>query len=129
MLCAVTGILALVAALPACAADLFLIVHPGTEVTPADVASVFRGEKQFAGGVMLTPVDNLAAQELFLATVMRMDGVRYGALWIRKSFRDGLNRPEMKSSDADVIDFVRRTPGAVGYTQTVRPGVSILERF
>jgi len=92
-----------------------VITHPGVSLTADDVRDVFLGEKQVAGGVKLVPVDNAAEQGAFLAQVIKLDATKYATAWTKKSFRDGLNPPAVKSSDAEVIDFVKRTPGAVSY--------------
>lgn len=123
------ALLAALALATAARAELYLIVHPGTAIAPRDVVPIFTGEKQFAGPQRLMPVDNAAVHDEFLGAVLRVDAGRYEAMWIRKSFRDGINQPPMKSGDLEVLEFVRRTPGAVGYTHTVRTGVSILERY
>ena len=37
--------------------------------------------------------------------------------------------PARKGSDAEVIEFVRATPGAVGYVSRPWPGFKVLEKF
>ncbi|HJV93503.1 MAG TPA: phosphate ABC transporter substrate-binding protein, partial [Azonexus sp.] len=76
---------------------------------------IFVGNMQFAGALKLVPVDNGAVQGDFLSKVVKTEPERYATIWTKKSFRDGLNAPPVKSGDAEVIDFVKRTPGAIGY--------------
>lgn len=97
---------------------LVIITNPGVVLGGADVGDVFLGEKQFAGTVKLVPVDNASAQEAFLARVLRIDAAKYTTSWTKKAFRDGVNPPQVKATDAEVIDFVKRTPGAVGYVKS-----------
>ena len=105
---------------PATAADgLVVITNPAIRLDADDVRDVFLGEKQIAGGVKLVPVDNSSVQTAFLARVIKLDETKYTAAWIKKSFRDGLTPPAVKSNDAEVSEFVRRVPGAVGYVSTV----------
>ena len=101
-----------------------VITHPGVSIAADDVRDVFLGEKQVAGGVKLVPVDNAAEQAAFLAQVIKLDASKYATAWTKKSFRDGLNPPAVKSSDAEVIDFVKRTPGAVSYVGAA-PGAGV----
>lgn len=110
-------------------AEVFVIAHPSVQVASGDVRDVFVGDKQFAGSVKLVPVDNGAAQEQFLAKALRMESAKYNSAWTKKSFREGLNPPAVKSGDAEVIEFVKRTPGAVGYVTSQPSGVTIVQRF
>ena len=112
----------------ATAGDLYVICHPGVKLQPADVRDMFLGERQFAGTVMLQPADNNAAQPAFLEKVLNMGADRYATAWTKKSFRDGLNPPPVKGTDAEALDYVRRTNGACSYTSTVPgPGVVLVE--
>ena len=112
----------------ATAADLYVICHPGVKLQSADVRDMFLGERQFAGSVMLQPADNNAAQLLFLEKVLNMGPDRYATAWTKKSFRDGLNPPPVMGTDAEALEYVRRTSGACSYTSTVPgPGVVLIE--
>jgi hypothetical protein len=116
-------------ALPAIAGDVYLIAYPSLEISADAIRDAFVGEKQFHAGVKLAAVDNLAVQKEFLEKVMQLDSVRYGNIWTKKSFRDGLNAPPARNGDADVIAFVRANPGAIGYISTPAPGVKIVAKF
>jgi hypothetical protein len=101
--------------------DLYVICNPALAIGAEELQDVFVGEKQFAGGTRLVPVDNAAAQTDFLAKVVTIDGKKYRSIWVKKSFRDGLAIPPVKSGDAEVIAFVRNTPGGVGYVGSPPP--------
>ena len=107
------------------AADIVVISHPGTSISAGDVKDIFLGEKQFAGGTKLLPVDNASLQDSFLSKFLDMAKSKYSSAWTKKSFRDGLSPPEMKSGDSEVIDFVKRNPGAVGYVSSAPSGVNV----
>ena len=109
----------------AIAADVVVISHPGIAISAGDVKDVFLGEKQFAGGTKLIPVDNASLQDSFLSKFLDMARSKYSSAWTKKSFRDGLTPPAMKSGDAEVIDYVKRTPGAVGYVSSAPSGVNV----
>ena len=96
-------------------ADIVVIANANVELTQADVKDVFMGEKQSAGSVKLSIVDNKSIQDNFLSKVLGVDKVKYNATWAKKSFQDGIAAPKVKGSDSDVIDFVKSTPGGIGY--------------
>jgi len=106
-----------------------VIAHPSVEIDVDEIRLVFLGEKQLAGRLKLTPVDNLPARARFLEKVLQTDERKYEARWVRKAFREGLTAPAVKGSDAEVISFVRSTPGAVGYVDSPAEGVKVLERY
>lgn len=110
-------------------ADLFIICNVATPVDSGDIKDIFKGEKQFTGTIKLIPVDNGPAQEAFLSSVMSMDAARYNTIWTKKSFREGLVPPTVKSGDRDVIEFVRKTPGAIGYVSSPPSGVTVVHKY
>ena len=118
----------LLAAGPALAQH-YVITHTATTLSAAEVREVFLGEKQFAAGTKLVPVDSLTGQEEFLAKVLAMDRTKYTAVWTKKAFREGLVQPPQKSGDIEVLEFVRRTPGAVGYVGTAPSGVNVVQKY
>lgn len=102
-------------------AELYVIAHPSAQVTPGDIRDIFVGNKQFAGGTKLVPIDNGPVQEAFLATALKMEASRYNTIWTKKSFREGMIPPTVKSGDIDVLEFVKKMPGAVGYVSSPPP--------
>lgn len=100
------------------AGDVYVVANPGVTLTSGEVKDVFLGEKQVAGSVKLTLVDNKAAIADFLSKVIGVDKSKYDSTWAKKSFQDGLSAPKVKGSDADVIDFVKSTPGGIGYVSS-----------
>jgi len=123
--------MALVAVLPAPSlADVYVIMNASLMLTPADITSVYTGDKQLAGGTKIRALDNHAGQGEFLSKVLQLNPGRYDSLWTMKSFRDGLTPPTVKSTDADVIAYVQTTPGAIGYVTTAPPpGVVVLRKY
>jgi len=75
------------------AADLYVICNSRVQLTAGDVRDLFLGEKQFAGALKLVPVDNSAAQIVFLEKLLKMNAAKYSTTWTKKSFRDGINPP------------------------------------
>lgn len=111
------------------AADVYVVAHSSVQISGSDVREVFLGDKQFAGPIKLVPVDNGPQQEQFLSRALRIDGNKYNSTWTKKSFREGLNPPAVKSGDAEVIEFVKRTPGAIGYVGSPPTGVLVVQKF
>jgi hypothetical protein len=98
--------------------DLYIVCNLRSPITAADVRDLFVGEKQFVEALKLVPIDNSAAQSLFLERVLKMTAAKYSVTWIKKSFRDGINPPVVAGSDAEAIATVKRTPGACSYVTT-----------
>jgi ABC-type phosphate transport system substrate-binding protein len=109
------------------AGDIVVISNSETTVSADEVRDIFLGEKQFAGGTKLVVIDNAALQGSFLSKVMHMDAAKYNGIWTKKSFRDGLTPPAVKSGDAEVIEYIKRTPGAIGYVSTAPAGVKVIQ--
>lgn len=106
-----------------------VISHPTVQLSPAEVRDVYLGERQWLSSLKLVPVDNIAAHDQFLAKVLQTDAPKYAARWLRKSFREGIAAPPVMGSDAEVIAFVKSTPGAIGYVSTPSSGVKVLHDF
>lgn len=112
----VLGVAALLAvAAPGAVQAQTVITNSSVTIVPADVRVIYIGEKQFTGAVRLIPVDNSAIQDRFLSVFLQVDNGKYYSIWAKKSFREGVNPPLLKATDGEVVDFVRRTPGAIGY--------------
>lgn len=110
-------------------AEGFVICNPAVQIAAPELKEVFTGEKLFAGGIKLSPVDNASAQASFLASFLKMDVIRYNTVWTKKSFREGINPPPVKAGDNEVLAFVRKTPGAVGYVSSEPSGVTVIQKF
>jgi ABC-type phosphate transport system substrate-binding protein len=106
-----------------------IIANPSVTLTVAEVREVFLGEKQLAGGTKLVPVDNAAAQAEFASKLLQVELPKYISLWTKKSFREGLNAPAVKGSDAEVAAFVKATPGALGYVTAAPPGARVIGKY
>lgn len=110
-------------------ADGYVIAHLTVNVAPEEVKQIFTGNMQFSGSRRLVPVDNGAVQGDFLYKVVRIDPDRYNAIWTRKAFREGVAPPPVLLSDQEVMDFVRRTPGAIGYVSTNPGSANVILKY
>jgi len=108
----------LLAAGPALGGDVFVVTRTDIKLSLDDVREVFLGDKEFVGTVRLVPIDNQIAQAEFAMKALSMSAQRYTQLWVKKAFRDALTPPAVIAGDAEVIEFVKRTRGAIGYVQS-----------
>jgi ABC-type phosphate transport system substrate-binding protein len=115
--------LALAAAVPSPAADEFVvIVHPsvaGANVRRSDLAAVFLKAARWGTGATAAPVDQSgtsAVRSAFSQAVLGMPVATAVQYWQRQMFQaNPLRPPAVKGTDAEVIAFVAKTEGAVGY--------------
>lgn len=106
-----------------------VVGHSTVSLSGDEIRAVFLGEKQFAGNLKLVPVDNAAVHTDFLSRVLQTGAQQYSARRTKKIFCEGLAAPGRKGSDAEGVEFVRTTPGAVEYVSWPWPGVKVLEKF
>ena len=123
------GLITAMLSAPVSAGDVYVIAHPSVTLSSAELRDMYLGEKQFSGSIKLVPVDNSAVQSDFLAKVLRIEASKYASLWTKKGFRGGLAAPIIKSGDAEVINYVKNTKGAVGYVSTPATGVNQLLKY
>lgn len=118
----VTILLSMSIAALAANAEVYVIAN-AAGITPADLRDIYMGDKQFTGSQKLDPVNNSAAMDEFLQKVIKLDAAKYNTAWTKKSFRDGVNLLPTKTSDIEVIEYVKRTPGAIGYVSSEPKGL------
>jgi ABC-type phosphate transport system substrate-binding protein len=105
-----------------------VIAHPSVSLTAEEIKEVYLGDKQLAGSLKLVPVENASQQADFLTKMLQSDAAKHTARWTKKGFREGLTAPASKGSDAEVIAFVKATPGAVGYV-SAGGGAKVLHKY
>lgn len=110
---------------PAQISPLYLVAHPSSRIVLGQVRDLYLGQLADAEGTFI-PVDNAASQGDFLRRHLGMDLARYEKLRARQSYRDGREPPLRLPDDAAVLQFVARTPGAVGYVRRPGPGVRVV---
>lgn len=111
-------------------ADIYVICNPGLELSQADITEIYLGEKQAAGSKKLLPTDNASIEDSFVQKALKMNKSKYEAHWAKKAFREGINAPQTKPGDADVIAAVKDSPGGVGYvSQAPGPDVKVLGKY
>ena len=133
-----TGIRMLILALACMASELnaaggvVVIGHPNlTRIDVATLEKIYTGRIIEVGGIPVNPVNansGSAIRNRFLHLYLNEDEDRYTAYWtVRRYIGKGASPRELTSS-ADVINFVKSTPGAIGYIDEadVPPGINVL---
>ena len=114
----VIKVLLLIAMVPisqTCFATIYVISNKAINIDPNDIADIYTGKKQMAGNQVLAPVDNRSIQPEFLRAVLHEGLILYRSTWAKKSFADGSPAPAIKTDDDEVLEFVKKTPGGIGY--------------
>jgi len=124
-------VLALAGASLSPAADGFVvIVHPsvvGTSIRRADLAAVFlkKALRWSGGGGLAVPVDQSgtsSVRKAFSEAVIGYSAAQVLQYWQKQMFSpSGLRPPQVKGSDAEVIEFVKKNAGSVGYVADTTP--------
>jgi ABC-type phosphate transport system substrate-binding protein len=105
------------------AEDLLVVVHPQAPVehlSDAQLRQVYLGESSFWGVVKIHPAVLRVPPEVYAAFMGAVAGISpggYEAYWIRKVFREGGMPPRPFDSAAEVLAYVARTPGGLGFVR------------
>lgn len=112
-----------------------VIVHPGVSadgVTAGELSDLFlKKADRWPDGSRVFPVDQVetaAVREAFTRDVHGRSVSAIKSYWQQRIFSGRDVPPPEKPSDREVVDFVRSTPGAVGYVSagTALQGVATL---
>ena len=117
------------------AQEVKIVANPGvavTDISSADLTKIFlKQSRKFKDGSNAVAVDQAKAsparadfsQKLLGMTVRALD-----AYWLTQIFSGKDTPPAAKSSDDEVIAFVKATPGGIGYVSAnaVTAGVKVI---
>jgi ABC-type phosphate transport system substrate-binding protein len=99
-----------------------IVAHAATDVgelSSAAAARIFlKQELKFASGARAVPVDLAKTSPVRAAFSKEVLGKAVSAVeqfWIQQVFAGKETPPVSKATDAEVLDFVKATPGAIGY--------------
>jgi len=134
-LCATALLLLGATAVFAADGDAIVIIgHPG--LPPIDAVMVERlytGRAIEVAGTPVTVVNatlGSASRRRFLAAWLKLDDDKYGAYWtVRRHIGKGAPPRELGTT-AEIVEFVRATPGAIGYIEwgELKPGMNVIGR-
>lgn len=93
--------------------------NPVASLSTRDLARIFRKElSRWPGGQTAAPVDQRgesATRAAFSTSVLGKSVGKIEEYWRQELFSGRAVPPAQKATDAEVIEFVRTNPGAVGY--------------
>jgi len=108
---------------------------PLTHISKAEVREIYLGEIRFVEGIRIIPIHGPEGplKEGFLITVIGQPSKAYKLHWTRKVFQEGQSLPLVKVHPAEIIEWVKEQPGAIGYVPQElvdgQPGIRILYVF
>ena len=106
--------------------------NPVTAVSLDQLSALFLKKEKWTSRAPVAPVDLRKQSPLraeFTEVVHRRSAPAIASYWQQQIFSGERVPPPEKASDAEVIEFVRRNPGAIGYvsfTADLGPGVKAL---
>jgi ABC-type phosphate transport system substrate-binding protein len=100
------------------------------DVSKSELRDVFTGASSSLGGGHVVPVllKSGSAHEAFLSEYVGKTDAAFGATWRSLVFSGQGSMPRSFDSDAAMVEYVAKTPGAVGYIGKASPheGVKVL---
>lgn len=115
------------------AADALFITSPSgpDSVSASDIKAILLGNKtkwDSGGLVKLAVLDSGATHDAIIHEFTARSADQFGKYWKKQVFTGKGIAPDVFKSDAEMVDFVARTPGAFGYVapSTSTTGVKIL---
>lgn len=91
----------------------------------SEVVRIFLGQSTtWTDGAKIRPVDQSltsAVRKEFSSAVLRQSILAVTSYWRQQLFAGRSAPPPVKGSDADVVEFVSTTPGAIGYVSSNAP--------
>ncbi|WP_373186058.1 hypothetical protein [Halopseudomonas sp.] len=112
-------ILLVTLASPLVGADLAVVAHPDSQVVTLDRAqliNIYMGRyRQFPTGESALPVDLSPLKERFYRALVSKDLAEINSYWARLVFSGQVSPPLQLQSAEDVLEYVRRNPGALGF--------------
>jgi ABC-type phosphate transport system substrate-binding protein len=115
------------------AGDIVVIGHGSVgKLDAATVKGIYAGKVIEVGGASISAV-NMSSGSLrdrFLRHYLNQEDNKYIAYWTVRSFSGKGIPPKELSSTADVINFVKSTPGGIGYIDEseIKPGMNVVAR-
>jgi hypothetical protein len=99
----------------------------------ATVQRIFMGKTIEVDGVRVSPTNGAAtmpARQRFLAQYLQTDEDQYVAYWTVRRYVGKGTPPHEVRQTAEMIDFINKTPGAVGYLDEadLQPGMNVVLR-
>lgn len=94
-----------------------------TELTRDQVSRIFRKKSRKLAGADVVPVDlsdDQPVREVFSRTIHGKSTSSMDSYWLRQVFAGKDTPPVKMGSEAELLEFVRSQPGAIGYVRAGR---------
>ena len=124
--------LLLLAALPSARAEPVIIGNPSlSALDRTTLQRIYTGRVVEVEGQRVTPVDLPSGSPLrdrFLRLYLDQDDDSYTGYWTVRRYVGKGTPPRVLPSTAEVLDFVSRNAGAIGYvdSEELKPGLKVL---
>lgn len=103
------------------AQDFQVVVNassPVSQLSRAQVSNIFQKKERRLGSENAAPVDlktDVPVRETFSQAIHGRSASAIDSYWMKQVFAGRNDPPEQKSSEEDVLEYVRSHPGAIGY--------------
>lgn len=103
------------------AEDVLIIAHKGvadSSLDGDDIKQIFLGQKTTwsdSSKIIFVVQDRTKAGDAFLKKYLQKTATQYDTYWKKQVFTGKGRAPYSFSSNQELVDFVSRTPGAIGY--------------
>lgn len=101
--------------------EVVVISHPSSQTAALslpDLQAIYSGEKKaWANDVPIKVTTQVNALPAFFDAILRVKASDFKKAWLRLVLQDGAKPPSDFTSDEEVLDFVARTRGAIGYVK------------
>ncbi|MDJ0835381.1 MAG: substrate-binding domain-containing protein [Acidobacteriota bacterium] len=107
--------------LPLAAQDVVMIINPGNEtqsLTTKDLQKIYMNKRsRWSSGdhIVSVTLESGAVHESFLRKYLRKDKRQFSTFWKRLLFTGKGVPPTSFANEEEVVAFVAKTPGAIGY--------------
>ena len=136
-LCSVIALVGvLVAPRPAAAQTHYKVIvnanNPAAVLMASELSRIFLGTANvWPDRTLVLAIDQKSGsvRDTFLHEIIGKDSMQLSRYWEQAIFSGKAVPPRTMSTDAEIVDFVRHNPGAIGYVDastTVGPDVKIL---
>lgn len=105
-------------------ADVAVVANNGIgvdSITASEAKKLWLGKSKSLGGASVKLADlspGNASRDHFYSTVVKKNGKKLKAYWAKIVFSGKGTPPKAFASDAEIVNWVAKTPGALGYVDS-----------
>ncbi len=99
-----------------------------TELSRGELARIYLGRKTLWGSQTVVPVmlqEKDPTTQVFVEKILNRTVRQYRAYWKRRLFSGGGTTPKTFYSSTQILEFVAKTPGAIGLVDSSSGGKSV----